>query len=77
MDFPILPGVFSKCENWFITLWEEKMLRVLEKRILMKVLEHKMQQPIRMWQDMHKEHHCLCSSKYSGGQIKGTERRRM
>jgi hypothetical protein len=24
MDFPILPGVFSKCQTWSITLREDK-----------------------------------------------------
>jgi hypothetical protein len=38
-----------------------KALRVLEKRMLMKILEPKIQQPIRRWQDMHEELHCFYS----------------
>jgi hypothetical protein len=37
----ILPVVLYRCETWSLTLWEEHRLRVLENKVLRRILEPK------------------------------------
>ena len=51
----ILPVVLYRCETWSLTLWEERRLRVLEKRVLSRIFELKRDGVTGEWRKLHNE----------------------
>jgi hypothetical protein len=51
----ILPVVLYGCENWSLTLWEERRLRVFENRVLKRIFESKRDEVTREWEKLHNE----------------------
>ena len=51
----ILPMVLYGCENWSLTLREERRLRVFENRVLMKVFGPKRDEVTGEWRKLHNE----------------------
>jgi hypothetical protein len=51
----ILPVVLCGCENWSLTLREERRLRVFENRVLGRVFEPKRDEVTREWRKLHNE----------------------
>jgi hypothetical protein len=51
----ILPVVLYGCENWSLTLREERRLRVFEKRVLRRVFGPKREEVTGEWRKMHNE----------------------
>ena len=53
----ILPVVLYGCENWSLTLREERRLRVFENRVLRRVFGLKRDDVTREWRKLHSEEH--------------------
>ena len=51
----ILPVVLYECENWSLTLREERRLRVFENRVLRKVFGPKRDEVTGEWRKLHNE----------------------
>ena len=51
----ILPLVLFGCENWSLTLREERRLRVFENRVLRKILGPKGEEVPGVWRKLHNE----------------------
>jgi len=51
----ILPLVLYGCENWSLTLREERRLRVFENRVLRKIFGPKRDEVTREWRNLHNE----------------------
>jgi flagellar motor switch protein FliM len=51
----ILPVVLYGCENWSLTLREERRLSVFENRVLRRVFGHKRGEVKREWRKLHNE----------------------
>jgi hypothetical protein len=51
----ILPVVFYGCENWSLTLREERRLRVFENRVLRRVFGPKRDKVMGKWRKLHNE----------------------
>ena len=49
----ILPVVLCGCENWSLTLREERRLRVFEKRVLRRIFGPKRDAIIGEWRELH------------------------
>jgi hypothetical protein len=59
----ILPVVLYGCETWFLTLREERRLRVFEKRVLRRIFGPKRDEVTGGWRKLHNEElHGLYSS---------------
>jgi hypothetical protein len=59
----ILPVVLYGCETWSLTLREERRLRVLENRLLMRIFGPKKDEVTGEWRNLHNEelHPLYCS----------------
>jgi len=51
----VLPVVLYVCENWSLTLWEERMLRVFENMVLRRIFERKRDEVTGEWRKLHNE----------------------
>ena len=51
----ILHVVLYGCETWFLTLREERSLRVFENRVLRKIFGHKREEVTGEWRKLHNE----------------------
>ena len=51
----ILPVVLYGCETWSLTLWEERKLRVFEKRVLRRIPGPRREEITGEWRRLHKE----------------------
>jgi hypothetical protein len=51
----ILPVVLYGCETWFLTLREERRLRVFENRVLRRIFGEKRDEVIGGWRKLHNE----------------------
>jgi len=51
----ILPIVVYGCETWFLTLREERRLRVFENRVLRRIFGAKRDEVTREWRKLHNE----------------------
>jgi hypothetical protein len=51
----ILPVVLYGCENWSLTLREERRLRVLENRVLRRIIWPKRDEVKGEWRKLHNE----------------------
>ena len=51
----ILPVVLYGCETWSLTLWEERKLRVFEKRVLRKIFGPRRDEVTGEWRRLHNE----------------------
>ena len=51
----ILPAVLYGCENWSLTLREERRLRVFENRVLRRVFGRKRDEVTGKWRKVHNE----------------------
>ena len=51
----ILPVVLYGCENWSLTLREERRLRVFENRVLRRIFGPKRDEVTREWKTLHNE----------------------
>jgi len=51
----ILPLVLYGCETWSLTLWEERMLRVFESRVLRRIFGLKRDKVTGEWRKLHNE----------------------
>jgi len=51
----ILPVVLYGCETWSLTLWKERRLKVLEKRVLRRIFRVKRYDVIGEWRKLHNE----------------------
>jgi len=51
----ILPVVLCVCETWFLTLREERRLRVFEKRVLRRIFGPRRDEVIEEWRKLHNE----------------------
>ena len=51
----ILPAVLYGCENWLLTLREERRLRVFENRVLRRVFGPKREEVTGEWRKLHNE----------------------
>jgi hypothetical protein len=72
----ILPVVLYGCENWSLTLREERRLRVFENRVLRRIFGPKRDEVLGEWRKLHnEEHHDLYSSPTIVGVIKSRRRR--
>ena len=49
----ILPVVLYGCENWSLTLREERRLRMYENRVLRRIFWPKREEVIREWRKLH------------------------
>ena len=49
----ILPVVLYGCEKWSLTLREERILRVLENRLLRRIFAFKRDEVIGQWKKLH------------------------
>jgi len=50
----ILPDVVHGCDTWFLTLREERRLRVFENRVLRSVFGPKRDEITRKWKKLHR-----------------------
>ena len=51
----ILPAVLYGCENWSLTLTEERSLRVFENRVVRRIFGPKRDEVTREWRKLHNE----------------------
>jgi len=51
----ILPVILYGCETWSLTLWEERRLKVSEKRASSRIFEPKRDEVRREWRKLHNE----------------------
>jgi len=51
----ILPVVVYWCENWSLTFWEERRLRLCEKRVLRRIFGPKSDEVTWEWRKLHNE----------------------
>jgi hypothetical protein len=51
----ILPLVLCECETWFLTLREERKLRVFENRVLRRIFGPRRDEVIGDWRKVHNE----------------------
>jgi len=51
----ILPVVLYGCETWSLTLWEERKLRMFEKKVLRRIIGPRRDEVTGEWRRLHKE----------------------
>ena len=50
-----MSDVLYGCETWSLTLWEERRLRVFEKRVLRRIFGSKRDEVTGEWRKLHNE----------------------